>query len=145
MTRTAKLELSILAAALGLGVLGDLLLRSAWGLNFAIWGVALAAAVAALVRLRMEILAGGGRWLLLTMTLCSLFFLWRDSWSLEAISLLGWLTSCSLLIFRAQGGSLWASTPTDCFAAAGSAGLNSAFGMFPMLFGRREWKEAVNG
>lgn len=144
MNRMAKFELLTLCAALMLGVLADALLRAAWGLNFAIWGCALTASVAVLGRFRKEVFEGGGAWLLLAMASCSLFFLWRDSWSLEAISLLGWLTSCSLLILRAQGGSLWASTMTDYLVSIVLAGLNSAFGMFPLLFGRREWKNVVN-
>jgi hypothetical protein len=48
---TAKLEISILTAALSLGVLGDALLRSfPWGGNFALWATLFAAAIFFLVR-----------------------------------------------------------------------------------------------
>jgi hypothetical protein len=144
MNRTAKLELSILVSALGLGVLGDLLLRDAWGLNFAIWGCVFTASVAVLGRFRNEVFKGGGGWLTLTMAGCSLSFLWRDSWSLEAISLLGLVTSCSLLILRAQGGRLWASSLSAYMVSVIVAGVNSTLGMFPLLFGVREWKKVSN-
>jgi hypothetical protein len=145
MNRIAKFELLTLGAALMLGVLGDALLNAPWGLNFAIWGCALTATVAVLGRFRKEVFAGGGGWLLLTMAGCSLSFLWRDSWSLAAISLLGFVTSCSLLIQRAHGGRLWVSSLSAYTVSVFVAGLNSTLGMFPLLFGVREWKKVSNG
>lgn len=145
MNSTAKLEIAVLAVAISLGVLGDALLRAGWALNFAIWSCALTASVAILGRFRKEVFDGGGNWLLLSMTLCSLSFLWRDAWILNAISLLGLVTSCALLILRAQGGRLWASSLAAYAVSALVTGLNSIFGMFPLLFGTREWKKAPGG
>jgi hypothetical protein len=145
MNSTAKLEIAVLAVAISLGILGDALLRAGWALNFAIWSCALTASVAILGRFRKEAFDGGGSWLLLSMTLCSLSFLWRDAWVLNAISLLGLVTSCALLLLRAQGGRLWASSLATYAVSAIVAGLNSIFGMFPLLFGAREWKKALGG
>jgi hypothetical protein len=70
MNDTAKLEISPIAAAFSLGILGDMLLRATpWGLNFALWGCALAASIALF---RREVLKDGGQWLLLLMALSSL-------------------------------------------------------------------------
>ena len=145
MNSTAKLEISIFCAAIGLGGLGDALLRSAWGWNFALWGCALTAIIAILGRYRRGTLENGGQWLLVTMAFCCLSFLWRDSFALVAISFLGLATCWSLLILRAQGGELWASTMAKYLQSAVIAGLNSVFGIFPLLFGAREWQKALNG
>ena len=61
MNATAKLEISVLAAAFTLGVLGDALLRCfPWGVNFALWAGLLAAAIFFLGRARRQAFAEGG-------------------------------------------------------------------------------------
>ena len=83
MNSAAKLEITVLAGAFVLGILGDALLRSLpWGINFTLWGSLLAAAIIYLARARRQMFADGGRWLLLPMVLCPLAFVWRDSPSL---------------------------------------------------------------
>ena len=84
MNATAKLEISVLAAAFTLGVLGDALLRCfPWGVNFALWAGLLAAAIFFLGRARRQAFAEGGWWLLLPLALSPLAFLWHDSPALE--------------------------------------------------------------
>lgn len=146
MNNPAKLELTVVAAALTLGILGDLLLRSfPWGVNFALWAGALAAAIIFLGRSRRAALAGGGYWLLLPILLFPLAFLWHDSLALRALNLLGLLTALSLLMLRAQGGHLRASSLVEYALGGLIAGLNAAFGMFPLLFGNPEWKKSLGG
>ena len=146
MNDTAKLEISALAAALALGILGDTLLRSfPWGVNFAVWVGAIAGAIAFLSRSNGMALKGAGLWIFVPLAFFSLAFLWHDSTALDALNLLALLTSFTLLIRRAQGGRLRVSSLTGYALAAIIAALNSAFGMFPLLFGATEWKKLLNG
>ena len=143
MNDTAKLEISVMAAALALGNLGDALLRSfPWGLNLALWMGALAAAIAILGRARF---AGSGYWLGLPMALFSLGLMWHDSLALRALNLLAVLTALSLLMLRAQGGRLRVASLAQYALGSMIAGLNTAFGMLPLLFGDREWKKPLPG
>jgi hypothetical protein len=137
---TAKLEISALAAALALGVLGDALLRCfPWGVNFALWGGLLAAAIFFLGRERRQAFAEGGWWLLLPITLSPLAFVWHESLALKALNLLAVLTALSLIILRACGGRLRVASLMQYAVGSLLAGLNAAFGMFPLLLRDREW------
>src|SRR5579872_5938182 len=105
MNLTAKLEISILSAALALGILGDALLRCfPWGTNFALWAAVLAAVIFALGRHRA--FAAQGRWLLLPLFLAPLAFLWHEAAALEALNMLALLTALSAAMLRAQGEKL---------------------------------------
>ena len=146
MNDTAKLELSALWAALILGVLGDALLRCfPWGLNFAIWGVLLAAAIFLLGRARRQAFVEGGSWLLLPITLAPMAFLWHESLALKALNMSALLTALSLAVLRAQGGRLRVSSLARYALGSIIAGVNTAFGIFPLLFGNPEWKKSVSG
>jgi hypothetical protein len=146
MNDTAKLEMSAIAAALTLGILGDALLRSfPWGVNFALWACALAAAIVFLGRSRREAFAEGEYWLLLPIALFSLAFLWHDSTALDALNLLALLTALSLLMLRCQGRRLQVSSMMQYALGGIVAGFNAAFGMFPLALGNREWRTSVGG
>jgi len=146
MSNPGKLELGVIAAALILGILGDALLRSfPWGANFALWTGALAAAIIFLGCSRRTALAEGGSWLVLPILLFPLASLWHDSPALRALNILALLTALSLLMLRAQGGRLRASTLMEYVLGSLIAGVNSAFGIFPLLFGSPEWKKALSG
>jgi len=143
---TAKLEISVLAAALTLGVLGDALLRSfPWGVNFALWASLLAAAIFFLGRARRQAFAQGGGWLLLPIVLSPLAFLWHESLALKALNLLALLTALSLSMLRARGGRLYVSGLMQYASGSLLAGFNAAFGMFPLLLKDREWTSAFGG
>ena len=146
MNNPARSEISLMAAALVLGILGDALLRSfPWGVNITLWLGALAATIIVLGRSRRETFAGGGYWLLAPIALSSLAFLWHGSRALGALNVLALLTALSLLMLRAQGGYLRVSSLMEYAMGGLIAGLNAAFGMFPLLFGNPEWKKSLNG
>ena len=64
MDDRTKLGLGLLAAALTLGLLGDLLLRATpWGINVLLWVAILATVAVALWRWGRLEAAGSGRWL----------------------------------------------------------------------------------
>lgn len=136
MNDTAKFEISAIAAALTLGLLGDLLLRSfPWGLNFAVWVGALAAAIGLLRHVRREAFTEGGYWLLLLIVLCSLAFLWRDSDALNALDVLALLTALSLLMLRCQGRQLQVSSLMQYALAASSRGSTRRSACSPCCLG----------
>jgi hypothetical protein len=143
---TAKLEISVLAAAFTFGVLGDALLRSfPWGVNFALWAGLLAAAIFCLGRARPQAFAYGGVWLLLPIVLSPLAFLWHESPALKALNMLCLLTALSLAMLRAQGGWLRVSSLVKYALGSVIAGANAGFGIFPLLFGNSEWKKSLSG
>jgi hypothetical protein len=146
MNATAKLELSVLAAAFTLGVLGDALLRCfPWGANFAIWAGLLAAAIFFLGRGRRQAFAEGGGWILLPIALSPLAFLWHASPALKALNLLALLTALSLAVLRAQCGHLRTSSLMKYALGSVITGVNTALGIFPLLFGNSEWKKSPGG
>jgi hypothetical protein len=140
------LEISVLIAALTLGVLADALLRSfPWGLNFALWAALLAGTIIFLGRELREVFAEGGWWLILPIVLSPVAFLWHDSAPLAALNLLALVTGLSLLVLRAQGGRLRASSLVKYALGSIISGVNTAFGIFPLLLGNSEWKKSVAG
>lgn len=145
MNGTPKLEISALAVAVGLGDLGDVLLRrSPWGINFALWGSLFAVAIFVLGRHR-QTFAGGGLWLLPPMVLAPLAFLWHDSPPLKVLSMLALLTALSLAMLRACGGRLRLANLMQYTLGSLLAGLNTAFGMFSLLLKSREWASVYGG
>jgi hypothetical protein len=143
---TAKLEMSVLAAAITLGILGDALLRCfPWGANFALWAGLLAVTSFLLARGRRQAFEGGGGWLLLPLTFSPLAFLWHESLALEALNLLALMTALSLAMLRAQGGRLRASSLVKYALGSLIAGINTAVGIFPLLFLNPEWKKSLSG
>jgi hypothetical protein len=103
------------------------------------------ATIIILGRSRPEAYAGGGYWLLAPVAFASLAFLWHDSPALKALNLLAVLTALSLLMLRVQGGHLRVSSLVEYAGGSIIAGVNAAFGMFPLLFGNPQWKKALNG
>jgi len=142
----ARLEISVLIAALTLGVLADALLRSfPWGLNFALWAALLAGTIIFLGRERREVFAESGWWLMLPIVLSPLAFLWHDSSPLAALNLLALVTGLSLLVLRAQGCRLRASSLVRYALGSIITGVNTAFGIFPLLLGKSAWRKSVAG
>jgi hypothetical protein len=141
---TAKLEISVLSAALTLGILGDALLRCfPWGVNFALWAGLFAAAIFFLGRARPQAFARGGAWLLLPIALSPLAFLWHESPALKALNVLCLLTALSLAMLRAQSGRLRTSSLMQYALGSLVAGFNAAFGMLSLLLGNREWNKTA--
>jgi len=144
VNETAKLEISVLATAFALGVLGDTLLRCfPWGLNFALWAGLLAAAIFFLSGIRRRAFAEGGAWLLLPIAFSPLAFLWHEAPALKALNLLSLLTALSLAMLRARGGRLRVSSLMKYALGSLIAGLSTAFGIFPLVLGNREWNKTA--
>jgi len=144
MPSRARLELSVLGAAVVMGILADALLRTMpWGLNVFVWMTALSALIAFHARARQESLSGAGRWLAALGALFALGFVWRDSLALNMLSLLAVLTGLALIILRAQGVRIGRAGFVEYGLGAAVAGLNAFFGLLPLLFGEAEWKKLL--
>src|SRR5207248_11325653 len=88
LSGSTRTGLAVLAAALLLGALGDALLRETpWGLNVAVWILALAAAAAVLVRRARHHLAPVRLWLAVPFLFFAVATAWRDSPILKALDL----------------------------------------------------------
>lgn len=101
MDEKTRLGLVTLAAALVLGVLGDTLLRETpWGLNVALWLLAVAATVVAVARFFGWMLRGDAPWLLAAAFLFAAFLAWRASATLAVLNLGTSLTCLALAAGR---------------------------------------------
>ncbi|HEX2078871.1 MAG TPA: DUF4173 domain-containing protein [Longimicrobium sp.] len=100
-----RVSLGVAGAALGLGVLGDVLLRSApWGINLTLWTVALVVAVAGLQRWADADDAAAG-WIPLALA-AAVLVAWRDSPALKALDLAALGVIVGLAMLRARGGEV---------------------------------------
>lgn len=136
------LALRVIAGAVFMGILGDLLLRQfPWGLNVFLWLAALAATVAIIVRLQPSAGVRVNRWMLAPVILFGAFFVWRASVPLklmDALAILVALALASPLLGRVR---VPLASLFHYFAAAVSAGACGAFGTLPLVFGDIDWKE----
>jgi hypothetical protein len=144
MPSRGRLELSVLGAAVLLGILADALLRTfPWGLNCFMWMVALSAVLAFHARAREETLLGAGYWLPALAALFALNLAWRDSLALNLLSLLAAIASLALIILQAQSGQIRRAGFVEYALGASLAGLNAALGLLLLLFGEAEWRKLI--
>lgn len=143
MNRRTRLGLSILEAAVLLGVLGDALLRATpWGINVLLWTGALAAAALALTpRSERASLTGASRLLLAAALFFAAAFAWRDSLTLKLLDAGALIIALSLMAWGARGGRVRLGGLTDYVMGMTLAGLNAAFGSFPLLLSDVKWRE----
>ncbi len=136
-TRTA---LGVAGAAAGLGILGDILLRSLpWGLNLALWTAALVGTIALLQRWTDADDAHVG-WIPLALGTAALM-VWRDSPTLKALDLAALAIILGLAMLRARGGQVrLAGLAHHAAGVAASAG-DAAVGAARLLFSDVRWAE----
>ena len=140
MGEKTKLALVVLAAAVPLGVLGDALLRATpWGLNVFLWVAALVAAACVAARRKGRASPGGWPWAL-ALTFAALF-VWRDSLTLRFLDVLAVLAAMSLALMRSRGARVRLAGVFEYALGGIVAGMNAAFGVFPLLMSDVRWKE----
>ena len=143
MGRDKRLGLALLAAAVALGVLGDLVFKGRpLGLNVALFALAFVAALAVLLRVSRAPLHQGRRWMALPLLGFALAFLWHTSMLLVATNLLAIAGAVTLGALRRTQHSPVRAEVGDYVAAGASAG-SAAFGGAVHLL-RRDvpWSEA---
>jgi hypothetical protein len=139
LSERTRVGLGVTGAALGLGIAGDVLLRSApWGLNLALWTVALVMAIGALQRWTDAEAEVG--WMPLALT-TAVLVAWRDSPTLKALDLAALCVILGLAMMRARGGEVrLAGLAHHAIGVAASAG-DAAVGAASLLFRDVRWSE----
>lgn len=142
ITARTKLGLEILAAALVLGVLGDVLLRATpWGLNVTLCAAALAATGVALVRRHRLSPSADAPWLALTVLLLGAAFMRRDAAVLARFDVIGLLVALSLGAASLHGERIAAFRPLDYLRAGFTATTGTLAGGLALVGRDVAWNE----
>ncbi len=131
-----QLSLTVLAWGLGLGVLGDVMLRTApWGLNLSLWICGLMVAGVWLVRRYRLPVSADFPWLAISVVLCAIAFVRRDARALRLIDLAALVGLLSLTALAAQGGRIRLRGVSTYLVATCLACAHAWFGSPRLLFG----------
>jgi hypothetical protein len=132
----------VLAAAVGLGLLGDALFHGRpLGLNAAVWAVAFVAALAALLRLGNVPLHQGRRFMAAPLVLFAALLAWRDSPLLQAVNLLAIAGAVSLGALRRTDRRIVHAEVDDYFAGAVTAGAATIVGAAELMQADVPWQQ----
>lgn len=141
LQRRPQLAVPLLACGLGLGILGDLLLRAApWGLNFALWICALMGVGYWLVRRYNLPISSDFSWLALSVVLCAVAFVRRDSRALHLVDLAALVGLLSLTALATQGGQIRLRGISTYVVATVLACAHAWFGTPRLVFSDISWK-----
>lgn len=139
---TTRLGTATATAALGLGLMGNLLMRSGHlGLNGLLWVAAVLAALLVLRRRGMVPLEGEGRWLLLPAVLCAAAYIWRASPALSLTATVGLLVSLVLIMSTAREGRVRVAGLADYAWSGILAVVMGLVGPLFLLAGDIKWNE----
>jgi hypothetical protein len=140
VSEQTRVGLGVAGAAAGLGILGDVLLRSTpWGLNLALWTAALVTMIALLQRWVDADDAATG-WIPLALGTAALMA-WRDSPTLKMLDVTALAIILGLAMLRARGGQVrMAGLAHHAVGVAASAG-DAAVGAARLLFRDVRWAE----
>ncbi len=142
MNERTKIGLEILEAAVLLGVLGDVLLRTTpWGLNVLLFVGALAAAMIMLIlRRKREFWNAQTIALNIALVFFAAMFVWRDSMELKTFDTLAILTILAILTLPALKIKTQIAGVFHYFIGFIWSGISAGFGPFFLLFGDIKWK-----
>ncbi len=135
----------ILAAALALGLAGDLLLRARpWGLNVTVWLMGLSAMTMILPRFERLGLprARGTAWLCAAFGF-SLMLVWRSSPVLQTLNLMAVFLCLGMVAFRTSAGGLRRASGTEYVANAAVSALHAVLGGFVLLGDHLDWRLVI--
>ncbi len=133
---------AILAAALALGLGGDLLLRARpWGLNATIWLTGLCAVAVALPRIEPLGLPRprGTEWLVAAVGF-SLMLMWRSSPVLETLNVIAVFLCLGLVAFRTTAGNLRLAGSTEYAANAVVSAVQVLVGTVVLVTRHQDWR-----
>ena len=140
MTSTTRLGLALLPTALGIGMLGDWLLRvTPWGLNVFLWLLAGFVVFGALARRQKIAALGEGIWLGIPALMLALGLVWRDSATLRTLDICGLLVCLTVGAARTREGQVRLAGLFDYIADFFRTAVQAAFGVFSLVFKDVEW------
>jgi hypothetical protein len=144
MSRGTRLGIALVASALVLGVLGDLLFQGKpLGLNVGLWTLAFAIGLTVLMRVSRAPLHQGRRFMLAPLLVFSAMFAWHASPLLVVANLLALAAAVSMGALRNRRARLHAATLSDYGGGLVGACVSTAFGALPLLMSDISWKEVV--
>jgi hypothetical protein len=144
MSRGTRLGIALVASALVLGVLGDLLFQGQpLGLNVGLWTLAFAIGLTVLMRVSRAPLHQGRRFMLAPLLVFSAMFAWHASPLLVVANLLALAAAVSMGALRNRRARLHAATLSDYGGGLVGACVSTAFGALPLLMSDISWKEVV--
>lgn len=140
MTEKTRTGLILLPVAVGIGALGDALLRTApWGVNLFLW-LLLSVGALGIARRRLGISAPGeGQWLAVPALILAIGVVWRDSNTLGVLDVLGILACLLVGAARTRAGQVRVGGVLDGLADSLWTGFQSAFGVFGLLRRDVDW------
>ncbi|HWX39588.1 MAG TPA: DUF4173 domain-containing protein [Blastocatellia bacterium] len=134
MRNKSNLAAGVLYAALGLGIVGDELLRATpWGLNVALFIAIFIGASVALARWQQVDLKPDVNWLAAAALLFAAGFAWRDSTVLKTLDVFALAVSFSLVSLRSKAGRARTASLVEYGLGAAVSGFNAVFGAFPLI------------
>ena len=146
MTHTTRLGLWLLPAALGMGLLGDALLRATpWGLNVLLWVGALLGMLCVLARHLRWTFTGEGAWLAIPVLILAGGFAWRDSPTLRTLDGVGLVCCLGMGAARTATGSVRGAGLWEYFGEIARSVFQSVFGVFPLLGRDIVWDTVPRG
>ena len=142
MNERTKTGLEILQAAVLLGVLGDVLLRTTpWGLNVLLFiGALTAAFVMLILRRKREFWNAQTIALNIALVFFAAMFVWRDSVELKTFDTLAILTILAILTLPALKIKTQIAGVFHYFIGFIWSGISAGFGPFFLIFGDVKWK-----
>ena len=144
MSRDGRVSLTLLALALTLGVLADLLFHGRpLGIGVFVWAAALVAALALLLRLVRAPLHQGRRMMAAPLLVFAAMFAWHDSRLLVAVNLIALAGALSLGALRRTEPDPTRAGLADYLAAGAAAGFASFAGAVHLLHKDVPWDEAA--
>ncbi|HZG43653.1 MAG TPA: DUF4173 domain-containing protein [Longimicrobium sp.] len=144
VSRETRTGLGVLGAAVGVGIAGDLLLRSApWGINLTLFTFVLVGAIVALQRwAKTDDVAVG--WIPLALGAAALMA-WRDSPTLKALTLSALVLVVALAMLRARGGHVRLAGLANLALGVLVSVTDAAVGTVSLLTRDVRWKELGGG
>jgi hypothetical protein len=144
MPTNANRALSILGAALVLGVAGELLLRATpWGINLGLWLALVLVGLAAIWRAHRLPLSGSGRWALAPALLFAFALAWRDSPALAALNILATLLLLIVAAAWSRAGDIRRAGLLEYAIDALQAGFHASYAPLALIFQDITWRRVA--
>jgi hypothetical protein len=146
MERRAHIGMVLLGAAIGLGLLGDVLFQNRpLGLNAALWAVAFVAVLATLLRIGHVPLHQGRRLMIAPLLLFAALLAWHDSPLLNAVNVFAIGGAVALGALRRTGRPVAHARVDDYVAGAATAGVATIIGGVELMQREVPWPELKQG